>query len=366
MQALKAGGYETQQEEKNAAEAKYQTKLADSQSCAKTFYDVIENITSSDIVDLHDYSIPKLDSHEIAAKDVIMVKIKANQAKFSAKKAAKKAVLPQPSNSALAPSKKITSAIAKKSVVENPPLSDETKEMLHEYNNKFNIDIEKQLALVSQNNLAEIKTRIISQNSSVTELKDFKLFEEGELDKKHPSYTKCNLISQQIYAEHNLSTESKALQNYQSEKATALESLIKNEIFVDLVPVAIKLHQLNDSLDPTHKLDTNSLNLYLRAAVSSHTSKLVTQSDISKYENNFVQALANPKNQSAYKYPDHEIPEDKLEAMKQFLKVVGIKEDILQKPQVAKAAPKELADTSSITAPQTPVMNAKISSAQRK
>ena len=124
------------------------------------------------------------------------------------------------------------------------------------------------------------------------------------------------------------------MMSFIEKKKEAHEELVTRGINVDLVPIAIQLHQLNETLDDDHKLNPDDLNMYINAVYNQHLKKIGKEGDKNRLGNAFNQLIQEPSNQAEYRYKEQDIPataEGKQLEMKKLLGKMGLKETILEK-----------------------------------
>ena len=295
-----------EQAEMKAAADACEARKQDSDNSKVLISSIIEGITDSN-ADLSQYSITTDTAMELTAiapeiNIAIFQAIAANREKFKKSDVAK----------AVGPAKL---AIPKKSLVDSPnPLSDRVESSIVEYRSAF---AEAKL----KNDLsAEEFAKVLSEIESRTyENDDIKSDAIGEAQNEH---SKTDV---QIAANETRIKKDKAL------------DVAKNRIYMDLVPKAIKLHQLNDAL--AEDLNPKLINQYLEASLIYHLKRLdpkIQPDALTNAKKEFITLMNHPNNKVALQAK--EIPVDLESATKAILGDLGIKEAMIFKTEAQKAA----------------------------
>lgn|GEM_PF-3979365 len=132
---------------------------------------------------------------------------------------------------------------------------------------------------------------------------------------------------------HGESQESKNLTNFAQNKAQEAQDVI-DEIKADLVPVAIKLQQLNNQLDPEDKLDPKNLHTYINAAFVAQLKQHLPDENLKPtLKNKLSQSISNVHNKKTFEYSAEDLQKitDPKEEMKKLTSKIGLEQKILKK-----------------------------------
>ena len=314
-----------------AAEEKYKTASQSAKAVLDNFKSSISAITSNKSLDLSDYQSPPLDNHQLNARDAIVDGISKNKEAHGAKTAqAEKA----------GGKAGILAFQAKNSLLDNIPLSQDTQKKVDAYKDLYSKENETKLFAAYQNKLDQIMDGIAEER-----LKSYPEYKAANL--KDPGYEGKDAVKYEndreaASKEAMQSTEMKAFADFRNKKEAAEKDIVQS-VNLDLVPKAIKLKQLNDSLGDNDKMDPKNLDAYMGALVSSRLAGIADKTiDTAKTE--FSKLVNDPDNKSAYQYRAEELPktlEAKKELMRNSLEAFGIKKEAF----VAQSLSKTLENT---------------------
>ena len=311
-----------EQKELREAEDKYQQEKEKATAVLDNFRSTITAITSSSI-NLTDFSAPPLDGHELASKSIIVESILQN-----IKSHETSTIIPKTQPNKETGRAKISETQAQKNLLADLPLSTETNQIINSYQALYSAGIETKILTNYNNKLTQIMDKMVQEkpesdrNEYAKNLRDWE--NEGV------EYVKDRA---KAMAETELSDEGKIFLAFKQNKIEAKKEII-GSVNADLVPSAIKLIQLNESLDDNDKIDPKNLVIYIAAALTSRLSKIsdISRDDITTAKTKFSSLVNDDVNRSEYQCSSQDMPntlESKKQKMKEYLAELGIKEEIL-------------------------------------
>lgn len=308
----------------------YQTEKDKVTAVTQNFRETVDLVT--DRINLNDYQTPKLDHYSAELKDIVVNAMTKNKQKFAASKSAEKS---KPKTT-----KTISDLNAKKSLVKPlPHLSEEAQAVVTDYHAKYSKEKVTQLEMIS----LAARDRIMVEVANKNKFDVVKFKEEFYELMDDPKYSKA---CDEVFKLHQASQESKNLVKlYQSKKEETQDVI--DEIKADLVPIAIRLHQFNEQLDPEDRLDPKNLHAYINAAFSAQLKEHMPEEKLDpSLKNQLSQTIDNPDNKKAYEYSEEELQgiADPKEEMKGLLGQVGLKPRILEKAPVMSEEEKAIAE----------------------
>lgn len=290
----------------------------------QNFTDAVNLVT--DRINLNDYQTPKLDHYSAELKDIVVNAMGKNKQKFAVSKAEAKTA------TAAKSTKNISDFDAKRNVVrELPALSEPAQGAISSYHAKYSKEKEAQLATAS----LEDRDRIIEETAN-----KFKV-ENPEFDKNKFKEEFYELTEDPIYSkaceevfELQLNSQvSKDSVKFNEGKKQEAQDVI-DEIKADLVPMAIRLHQLNDQLESDDRMDSKNLHSYVNAVFVAQLRKHLPDEKLDpSFKNKFSKTIDDPLNREAFKLTEEELQrvDNPKEAMKEILGQMGLKPVILEK-----------------------------------
>ncbi len=316
------------------AEVEYKKEKAKVAAITQNFTDTVNLVT--DRINLNDYQTPKLDHYSAELKDIVVNAMGKNRQKFAVSKAEAKTATTTKTT------KNISDLDAQENVVrELPAISEYSQGAISRYRAKYSKERESQLASAS----IEDRDRIIEETANKFKLENPD-FDENKFKAEFYELTEDRLYDKacaEVFELQHASQESQNLVRFSEGKKQEAQDVIK-EIQADLVPMAVRLHQLNDQLDPEDKLRPKNLHTYINAVFVAQLKKHLPEikSDPA-LKNKFLQKIDNPDNKEAYKLTEDELQRvvDPKEEMKELLGQMGLKPVILEKAPVKEVPTQE-------------------------
>lgn len=311
----------------------YQSEKDKVTEITRKFTDTVNLVT--DRIDLSDYQTPKLDHYSAELKDIVVNAMGKNKNKFASSKVETKA-----QTKAI---KIISDFEAKKSVVKSlPALSDFANDTISSYHDNYSKKMMEQLQEESSKARDRIMQEVASkyQEDPKFSRKDFmdqnKIFDLTD----DPTYSEA---FKEVFALQQTSQESQNLVRFSEGKKQEAQAVIE-EIQADLVPIAVRLHQLNNRLEPDDRMDPKNLHAYINAALVAQLDQHLPKREVDPtLKIKFSKIINDPYNKEAFKLTEDELQRfaDPKEEMKKLLGQVGLKPQILEKTPVMEISTQE-------------------------
>lgn len=306
------------------ASVEYEKEKAKVTAITQNFTDTVNLVT--DRINLSDYQTPKLDHYSAELKDIVVNAMGKNKQKFAASKAEAKTA------TATKAAKNISDDNAKKNVVrELPALSEHAQDAISSYHAKYSKEKEAQLATAS----FEDRDRIIEETANKFNAEN-PVFDKNKFKAEFYDLTEDPLYAkacEEVFKLQLNSEVSKDTVKFNEGKKQEAQDVI-DELKADLVPMAVRLHQLNDQLDPEDKLTPKNLHTYINAVFTAQLKQHLPDERLDpSFKNNFSKTIDDPLNREAFKLTEEELQSvaNPKEAMKELLGEMGLKPAILEK-----------------------------------
>ncbi|MCT4635149.1 MAG: hypothetical protein N4A31_02740 [Rickettsiales bacterium] len=307
------------------ARVEYEKEKDKVTAITQKFTETVNLIT--DRIDLSDYKTPKLDHYSAELKDIVVNAMGENKQKFATSKAEDK------TTTAMKTTKNISDFDAKKNVVrELPALSREAQDAISSYHAKYSKEKEAQLKMASIEDRDRIMEEVASEYQKDLKFKKEDFMDQNKIYELTDDLTYSEAFKK-VFALQQTSQESQKLVRFSEGKKQEAQDVIE-EIQADLVPMAVKLHQLNDQLEPDDRMDPKNLNAYINAALVAQLNQHLPERESDPtLKNKFSKIIDHPANKEALQLTEDELQRvaDPKEEMKKLLEQVGLKPQILEK-----------------------------------